>query len=77
LRLPRSLLSLRAVAHQGGVDKSTKARKAIFSIREKSADVYLVLKVDKVLSGDQDAATEPYFKHATVITPSLAPSTLH
>lgn len=51
---------------QGTPSKSTKARKAVFSIREQSADIYLVLKVEKVLTGDQDAATEPYFKHATV-----------
>ncbi len=64
------------VCLKGATDKSTKARKAIFNLREQSADIYLVLKVDKVLTGDHESATEPYFKHATVqLSTSLAAHT--
>jgi hypothetical protein len=66
------------VCLKGATDKSTKARKAIFNLREQSADIYLVLKVDKVLTGDHESATEPYFKHATVqLSTSLAAHTTH
>ncbi|KAL6067850.1 Dedicator of cytokinesis protein 6 [Balamuthia mandrillaris] len=48
------------------VDATTKARKIIFFVTDPSPEIYLVLRVEKVLTGDPDAACDPYFKHATI-----------
>lgn len=43
-----------------------QTRKALFSLVERSPDVYLVLRIEKVLHGDLDSVTEPYIKHETL-----------
>jgi hypothetical protein len=49
----------------------TLAKKAIFSITEPSADLFLVLRIEKVLQGDLDAVTEPYMKQSSVLISTI------
>eukprot|EP01087_Luapelamoeba_hula_P013453 TRINITY_DN3839_c4_g1_i2.p1 TRINITY_DN3839_c4_g1~~TRINITY_DN3839_c4_g1_i2.p1 ORF type:complete len:1930 (-),score=376.88 TRINITY_DN3839_c4_g1_i2:62-5851(-) len=39
---------------------------AVFSVVTPSPSIYLVLQIDKVLTGDPDAAMDPYFKHSNL-----------
>ena len=42
-------------------------------MRDRSTEIYLVLRVEKVLTGDIKDALEPYFKHASVRLAALSP----
>lgn len=46
--------------------KREPSNKAILTITYPSPDIYLVLRVEKVLQGDVDQVTEPYVKFANV-----------
>eukprot|EP01104_Vermistella_antarctica_P003271 TRINITY_DN1343_c1_g3_i1.p1 TRINITY_DN1343_c1_g3~~TRINITY_DN1343_c1_g3_i1.p1 ORF type:complete len:477 (+),score=103.12 TRINITY_DN1343_c1_g3_i1:200-1630(+) len=41
----------------------TSGRECIFRVSRPSADIHLVVRVEKVLKGDSDSATMPYFQH--------------
>jgi len=51
---------------RGPSDPFTESTTAIFSFSRPSSSIMLLLRVEKVLRGDVEAATEPYFKHATL-----------
>ena len=44
------------------VDYSTQARSCVFDISQPSTDLFLVVKLEKVLQGDINDAAEPYLK---------------
>ncbi|XP_028174738.1 dedicator of cytokinesis protein 7-like [Ostrinia furnacalis] len=49
-------------AHVPHADLSTLSRSAVFDILNPSADVFLVVRVEKVLQGDVNECVEPYIK---------------
>ncbi|XP_063618134.1 dedicator of cytokinesis protein 7 [Cydia splendana] len=49
-------------AHVPHADLSTMSRSAVFDIMNPSADVFLVVRVEKVLQGDVNECVEPYIK---------------
>eukprot|EP01133_Synstelium_polycarpum_P007631 gene7631-8927_t len=49
-------------ANQKTKDDIHRAKKALFTVSKSSTDIYLVLKVEKVLMGDIDDQSEPYIK---------------
>ncbi|XP_047987110.1 LOW QUALITY PROTEIN: dedicator of cytokinesis protein 7 [Leguminivora glycinivorella] len=48
--------------HVPHADLSTMSRSAVFDIMNPSADVFLVVRVEKVLQGDVNECVEPYIK---------------
>lgn len=48
--------------HVGSADVSTLSRSAVFDILNPSPDVFLVVRVEKVLQGDVNECVEPYIK---------------
>eukprot|EP01114_Cavostelium_apophysatum_P015137 TRINITY_DN4064_c0_g1_i2.p1 TRINITY_DN4064_c0_g1~~TRINITY_DN4064_c0_g1_i2.p1 ORF type:complete len:1824 (-),score=558.97 TRINITY_DN4064_c0_g1_i2:115-5586(-) len=50
-------------SNKGQRNPETLGKKALFSVSYNSPDIYLVVMINKVLQGDEDEATEPYFKH--------------
>src|SRR5690348_6293245 len=55
---------------QREVSQILKAKRALFSINEKSNDYYLILIVEKILKGDFDDFADLYFKYDSVIQPT-------
>ena len=59
-------------SHQGNLNYFTPqkvaTKAAIFDISDASTDIYLLLRIEKVLQGDIEACTDPYIKHDTVIS---------
>ncbi|RVE50344.1 hypothetical protein evm_005010 [Chilo suppressalis] len=49
-------------AHIPYADLSTLSRSAVFDIQNPSSDVFLVVRVEKVLQGDVNECVEPYIK---------------
>ena len=39
-----------------------RIRRAVFHVSQRSSNIYMVLKVFKVLQGDEDSVAEPYLK---------------
>lgn len=56
----------------GKPSEASEAKKALFAVRDRSTEIYLVLRVEKVLTGDIKDALEPYFKHASVRLAALS-----
>ncbi|XP_026325619.1 dedicator of cytokinesis protein 7 isoform X2 [Hyposmocoma kahamanoa] len=54
----KQMLSL----HIPHADLSTLSRSAVFDIQNPSADIFLVVRVEKVLQGDVNECVEPYIK---------------
>lgn len=48
--------------HVAHADVSTLSRSAIFDIINPSPDIFLVVRVEKVLQGDVNECVEPYIK---------------
>lgn len=49
-------------AHVPYADVSTMSRSAVFDILNPSPDIFLVVRVEKVLQGDVNECVEPYIK---------------
>lgn len=49
-------------SHVGRWDISTLSRSAVFDILHPSSDIFLVIKLEKVLQGDISECVEPYVK---------------
>ncbi len=45
-------------------DYSTQARSCMFEVGQSTQDLFLVVKLEKVLQGDIAEAAEPYLKEA-------------
>lgn len=52
--------------HVPFVDASTQSKGCIFNITHPSADLFLVIKLEKVLQGDINDCIEPYIKDEKV-----------
>lgn len=52
--------------HTSFVDASTQSRACIFNISHPSPDLFLVIKLEKVLQGDINDCIEPYVKDEKV-----------
>eukprot|EP01114_Cavostelium_apophysatum_P003911 TRINITY_DN1404_c0_g1_i1.p1 TRINITY_DN1404_c0_g1~~TRINITY_DN1404_c0_g1_i1.p1 ORF type:complete len:1840 (+),score=629.05 TRINITY_DN1404_c0_g1_i1:76-5595(+) len=52
--------------HQKVKDPITMAKKALFTVTNPSVDLYFVLRVEKVLQGDNETVSEPYIKHSSI-----------
>jgi hypothetical protein len=48
-------------------DYSTQAKSCIFNISQPTQDLFIVVKLEKVLQGDISEAAEPYLKEAVRI----------
>lgn len=48
--------------HVAYSDTSTLARSCIFNISKPSSDLFLVIRLEKVLQGDITECAEPYFR---------------
>ena len=59
----RSMLSIHA--EHKHVDYTTQARSCVFDISAPSNDLFLVVKLEKVLQGDINEAAEPYLKEVS------------
>lgn len=53
--------------HVGYCDPSTMSRACVFNITYPSSDLFLVIKLEKVLQGDINECAEPYMKDEKVI----------
>lgn len=49
-------------AHVPHADVSTLSRSAVFDLHNPSPDIFLVVRVEKVLQGDVNECVEPYIK---------------
>ncbi len=58
----RAMLS----SHTSQVDASTQSKACIFNITYPSPDLFLVIKLEKVLQGDINDCIEPYIKDEKV-----------
>lgn len=52
--------------HVGRCDTSTLSRACVFNITHPSPDLFLVMKLEKVLQGDINECAEPYMKEEKV-----------
>lgn len=57
-----SRLTLAFPQQKSSTDLLTNTSKALFHISKPSADIHLVLRIEKVLQGDNDTVSEPYVK---------------
>jgi dedicator of cytokinesis protein 6/7/8 len=48
--------------HTGPADVSTLSRSAVFDVLQPSPDLFLVVRIEKVLQGDINECVEPYIK---------------
>jgi dedicator of cytokinesis protein 6/7/8 len=54
-------------SHIAHCDMSTLSRSAVFDITHPTSDLFLVVRLEKVLQGDITECTEPYIKDDKVI----------
>ncbi|KAL4705062.1 hypothetical protein ACJJTC_004561 [Scirpophaga incertulas] len=54
-------------SHVGPAALSTLSRSAVFEVPQPSPDIFLVIRVEKVLQGDVNECVEPYIKDDKVI----------
>ncbi|XP_040566544.1 dedicator of cytokinesis protein 7 isoform X1 [Lepeophtheirus salmonis] len=54
------------VGHINKIDYTTQARSCVFGVSSNTSDLFLVVKLEKVLQGDINEAAEPYIKEQVV-----------